>query len=137
MLVEADKQSVIHSSSSHLALRSLCISLCLAVCVEPNEVKREMFVVVLSILFSSLNDRLEDQANKAKKILSANLETGFHVECLVEDQDCSGLLTRDVFEDLCSKTLALKLQKLLQSALEKSGTQHHYTYKYIDIHRHI
>ncbi|PHJ24781.1 hypothetical protein CSUI_001370 [Cystoisospora suis] len=65
--------------------------------------------------------KLEDQANKAKKILSANLETGFHVECLVEDQDCSGLLTRDVFEDLCSQTLAPKLQKLLQSALEKSG----------------
>ncbi|KEP60066.1 UNVERIFIED_CONTAM: DnaK family protein [Hammondia hammondi] len=72
---------------------------------------------------SSLKARLklEDQANKAKKILSANSETSFHVECLMEDEDCSGLLTRDVFEELCSKTLVPRMETLLQSLLTKSG----------------
>nr|CEL70435.1 TPA: Heat shock 70 kDa protein [Neospora caninum Liverpool] len=65
--------------------------------------------------------KLEDQANKAKKILSANSETSFHVECLMEDEDCSGLLTRDVFEELCSKSLVPRMETLLQSVIAKSG----------------
>ncbi|PFH37541.1 DnaK family protein [Besnoitia besnoiti] len=65
--------------------------------------------------------KLEDQANKAKKILSANSETSFHVECLMEDEDCSGLLTRDAFEELCAQRLVPRLEALLQAALDKSG----------------
>lgn len=35
-----------------------------------------------------------------KKVLSANAEATIHVECLMNDVDVSGSMTREVFEEL-------------------------------------
>ncbi|CDJ41702.1 heat shock protein, putative [Eimeria tenella] len=67
--------------------------------------------------------KLEDQAERTKKILSANSETTFAIECLMEDRDLSGLITRELFEELCANTFKPSLLKLLQQALNISGLQ--------------
>ncbi|CDI82700.1 heat shock protein, putative, partial [Eimeria acervulina] len=61
--------------------------------------------------------KLEDQAERTKKILSANSETSFAVECLLEDRDISGLITRELFEELCAASFKPALVKLLQQAV--------------------
>lgn len=65
--------------------------------------------------------KLEDQAERTKKILSANSETTFAVECLLEDHDLSGLITRELFEELCADSFKPALLKLLHQALSISG----------------
>lgn len=76
-------------------------------------------LLILLILLSLC--RLEDQAERTKKILSANSETTFAIECLMEDRDLSGLITRELFEELCANTFKPSLLKLLQQALNISG----------------
>ena len=75
---------------------------------------------LLGCAYTSL--RLEDQAERTKKILSANSETSFAVECLLEDRDISGLITRELFEELCAASFKPALVKLLQQAVAISGT---------------
>ncbi|XP_026191762.1 heat shock protein 105 kDa [Cyclospora cayetanensis] len=65
--------------------------------------------------------KLEDQAERAKKILSANIETTFAVECLMDEKDWSGPITRKLFEELCQDTFKPLLLKLLQQAITLSG----------------
>lgn len=65
--------------------------------------------------------RLEEQAERTKKVLSANSETTFSVECLLEDRDISGVITRDLFEELCAETFKPRLVQLLQQAIALSG----------------
>lgn len=67
--------------------------------------------------------KLEDQAERTKKVLSANSETTFAVECLMEDHDLSGLITRELFEELCAESFKPALLKLLHQALSVSGLE--------------
>ncbi|KAL8447532.1 hypothetical protein Emed_004320 [Eimeria media] len=67
--------------------------------------------------------KLEDQAERTKKVLSANSETTFAVECLMEEQDISGLITRELFEELCADSFKPALVKLLHQALSLSGLE--------------
>lgn len=64
--------------------------------------------------------KLEDAATKAKKIVSANVEAPFNVECLVEDFDLHGLLTRQMFEELCNG-LRQQLLDLLARTFANGG----------------
>lgn len=77
--------------------------------------------VFYSVSRSSIRRRLEDQAERTKKVLSANSETTFAVECLMEDHDLSGLITRELFEELCAESFKPALLKLLHQALSVSG----------------
>ncbi|KAL8274732.1 hypothetical protein Esti_001337 [Eimeria stiedai] len=67
--------------------------------------------------------KLEDQAERTKKVLSANSETTFAVECLMEEQDISGLITRELFEELCADSFKPALVKLLHQGLSLSGLE--------------
>lgn len=40
-----------------------------------------------------------------KKVLSANPEAPINVECLQNDVDASGIMTRDIFEELAKPVL--------------------------------
>ncbi|GAB64426.1 cloroquine resistance associated protein Cg4 [Plasmodium cynomolgi strain B] len=64
--------------------------------------------------------KLQDVAVKTKKILSANNETSIHVECLYEDLDCQGFISRDNFEELCAPFFLSKLKSLLNKAMQVS-----------------
>lgn len=64
--------------------------------------------------------KLQDVAVKTKKILSANNETSIHVECLYEDLDCQGFISRDNFEELCAPFFLSKLEALLNKAMQVS-----------------
>ncbi|EUD66653.1 hypothetical protein C922_02974 [Plasmodium inui San Antonio 1] len=64
--------------------------------------------------------KLQDVAVKTKKILSANNETSIHVECLYEDLDCQGFISRDSFEELCAPFFLSKLKTLLNKAMQVS-----------------
>lgn len=64
--------------------------------------------------------KLEEAATKAKKVLSANSEAPFNIECLVEDYDINALLTRQEFEQLCAP-LQERLAQVLEAAFASSG----------------
>ncbi|CAG9484808.1 unnamed protein product [Plasmodium vivax] len=64
--------------------------------------------------------KLQDVAMKTKKVLSANNETSIHVECLYEDLDCQGFISRDNFEELCAPFFLAKLKTLLNKAMQVS-----------------
>lgn len=65
--------------------------------------------------------KMEDQASRLKKILSANAEGQFHVEYLVDEYDCTGTLKRQDFEKMCSNNFLIGFQKLMKEAILKSG----------------
>ncbi|KAL8445749.1 hypothetical protein Emag_005023 [Eimeria magna] len=85
----------------------------------------------LKYLSKSLNNNYFDKtplqegvpAERTKKVLSANSETTFAVECLMEEQDISGLITRELFEELCADSFKPALVKLLHQALSLSGLE--------------
>eukprot|EP00917_Polyrhabdina_sp_WS-2016_P031098 GHVP01066328.1.p1 GENE.GHVP01066328.1~~GHVP01066328.1.p1 ORF type:complete len:726 (+),score=137.04 GHVP01066328.1:106-2283(+) len=64
--------------------------------------------------------KLEDVASKAKKILSANQESAFNAECLLEECDLNGIVKRADFESMC-KPLIEAFSFLLKRTLDKSG----------------
>lgn len=64
--------------------------------------------------------KLQEVAIKTKKVLSANSDASIHVECLYEDLDCQGCISRSNFEELCGPFFIAKLNNLLNSALEIS-----------------
>ena len=72
--------------------------------------------------------KLEEAATKAKKVLSANLEAPFNIECVVDEYDINGMLTRQQFEELCIP-YQQKLLALLDSVFVNSGI------KITDIHQ--
>ncbi len=55
-----------------------------------------------------------------KKILSANAEASLSVECLMEDMDLRGNMSREQFEKLAEPVLA-RLRVPLEEALASSG----------------
>ncbi|CAD7927945.1 unnamed protein product [Amoebophrya sp. A120] len=63
--------------------------------------------------------KLEEAIQKTKKILSSNDEAPLGVECLVEDYDLSGKVTRETFEDLC-EPLKLRLRTLIVDAVQRA-----------------
>lgn len=64
--------------------------------------------------------RLRLACEKLKKILSANPEAPLNVECIMEDQDVSGHLTREKFEELAAGIFG-RVTTPLQAALEQAG----------------
>ena len=57
---------------------------------------------------------------KARIILSANIEAGINVECLLEDNDLQRSLKRDEFEEIIQPNIA-SLVELLKQTLADSG----------------
>jgi len=49
--------------------------------------------------------RLTKQCEKIKKMLSANLESPYNIECLMNDTDVKGSLNRETYEKLCAPLL--------------------------------
>ena len=49
--------------------------------------------------------RLTKQCEKIKKMLSANLESPYNIECIMNDTDVKGTLNRDQYEALCAPLL--------------------------------
>ncbi|CEM11904.1 unnamed protein product [Vitrella brassicaformis CCMP3155] len=64
--------------------------------------------------------KMEDAATKTKKILSANQEAPFNVECVMEEEDIHGLLKRGDLEKLC-EPLIPRLQQVMERALAASN----------------
>ncbi|GAB4818888.1 hypothetical protein N2152v2_005934 [Parachlorella kessleri] len=64
--------------------------------------------------------RLRLACEKLKKILSANSEAPINVESLQNDVDASGMMTRDVFEEM-SKPVLDRLLVPVQKAVEAAG----------------
>lgn len=49
--------------------------------------------------------RLRAACEKLKKVLSANLEAPLNIECLMDEKDVKGFITRDEFENLAARLL--------------------------------
>jgi heat shock protein 4 len=64
--------------------------------------------------------KLEDSVEKCKKILSANAEAGLNCECLMEDNDFSSNMTRDLFEKMCEPMMD-KVKGVLDRAIGRCG----------------
>jgi heat shock protein 4 len=64
--------------------------------------------------------RLRAACEKVKKVLSANAEAPIAVECLMEDTDIRGSVTRDAFEALAAPLLA-RLAAPVKAALAQAG----------------
>eukprot|EP00933_Yihiella_yeosuensis_P047551 TRINITY_DN4339_c0_g5_i1.p1 TRINITY_DN4339_c0_g5~~TRINITY_DN4339_c0_g5_i1.p1 ORF type:complete len:882 (-),score=309.93 TRINITY_DN4339_c0_g5_i1:381-3026(-) len=64
--------------------------------------------------------KLEDAVTKTKKILSANYEAPVNVECLMEDEDFSSQMTRELFEKMCEPMMG-RVKAVLTGAIEASG----------------
>jgi len=64
--------------------------------------------------------KLEDAVMKTKKILSANYEAPVNVECLMDDQDFSSVMTREDLERMCEPAI-VRVKAVLQKAIEASG----------------
>eukprot|EP01066_Platyproteum_vivax_P018512 Platyproteum_vivax@DN7559_c0_g1_i1.p1 len=66
--------------------------------------------------------KLEEAAQKCKKVLSANQEAAVHVECLVGENDLSQMVQRTDFEAKCLP-LRKRCEELTQQALQQSGLE--------------
>lgn len=66
--------------------------------------------------------KLEDACQKCKKILSANDQAPIAVECLMEDCDLSGKITRDEFEALCAPLLK-ECSETIAKCIKESGVE--------------
>ncbi|EPS74057.1 hypothetical protein M569_00693, partial [Genlisea aurea] len=64
--------------------------------------------------------RLRASCEKLKKVLSANTEAQFNIECLIEEKDVQGCIKRDEFENLASG-LVEKIDFACRRALDESG----------------
>ncbi|EAN32526.2 Hsp70 family protein [Theileria parva strain Muguga] len=65
--------------------------------------------------------KVEATASKVKRVLSANSESSYSLECLMEDYDLNGHLKREEFEVLCSREFLPRLSELLMCSLKVSG----------------
>jgi heat shock protein 4 len=68
--------------------------------------------------------KLEDAVRKTKATLSANAEAPISVECLMEDEDLGGLISRQEFEELCQDMVPV-LKQVVADAIEQSGIPKH------------
>lgn len=66
--------------------------------------------------------KLEDSVKKTKMILSSNYEAGINVECLMEDEDFTGTITRDNFESMCEPMMD-KVKAVLEKAKAGMGVK--------------
>lgn len=57
---------------------------------------------------------------KARIILSANIEAGINIECLIEDYDMNRSLKRAEFEELIAPNI-LEITNLIQETIKESG----------------
>ncbi|KAL4563050.1 hypothetical protein LXL04_027081 [Taraxacum kok-saghyz] len=64
--------------------------------------------------------RLRVSCEKLKKVLSANSEAPFSIECLIDDKDVNGFIKREEFEDL-SMELLERIIVSCRKALQDSG----------------
>ncbi|KAL6779903.1 HSP70E [Auxenochlorella protothecoides x Auxenochlorella symbiontica] len=64
--------------------------------------------------------RLRGACEKAKKILTTNPEAVVSVECIADDKDVAGSITREVFEEEAKATLD-KLVQTVRKAVEDAG----------------
>ncbi|KAG2501566.1 hypothetical protein HYH03_000072 [Edaphochlamys debaryana] len=64
--------------------------------------------------------KLRVAVEKVKKVLSANSESPLNVECIMEDSDLRGMMTRELFEQLAEPILA-RLRAPMEAALRESG----------------
>jgi heat shock protein 4 len=64
--------------------------------------------------------RLRTACERAKKMLSANQQAPVSVECIMNDVDVSGMITREQFEELASHVLE-KVEVPLKTALASAG----------------
>ncbi|GFR48872.1 hypothetical protein Agub_g10723 [Astrephomene gubernaculifera] len=64
--------------------------------------------------------KLRTAVEKVKKMLSANSEAPLNVECIMEDEDLRGMMTREHFEQLAEPILA-RLRAPMEAALRESG----------------
>jgi len=62
--------------------------------------------------------KLYTAVEKSKKILSANLESTIHVDCLLEDEDLTVNLKRDQFNEICNEVF-LRFETFLTSFKKK------------------
>ncbi|BAM39956.1 heat shock protein [Theileria orientalis strain Shintoku] len=65
--------------------------------------------------------KVEAVASKVKRVLSANSDSSYSLECLMEDYDLTGNVKREEFESMCSKEFLPRLSELLTTALRESG----------------
>jgi len=64
--------------------------------------------------------KLRTACEKMKKMLSANAEAPYNIECIMEDIDVKGMIKREQLEEL-SKPIIEKFKALLQQAVAKCG----------------
>lgn len=64
--------------------------------------------------------KMEDAVGKTKKMLSSNAESNIGVECLVDDYDLSGRVTREEFETMCAP-LMVRVEAVIDKAVSQSG----------------
>ncbi|PNW72223.1 hypothetical protein CHLRE_16g677000v5 [Chlamydomonas reinhardtii] len=64
--------------------------------------------------------KLRVAVEKVKKMLSANSEAPLNVECIMEDEDLRGMMTREIFEQLAEPVIA-RLRAPMEAALAESG----------------
>ncbi|GKC71949.1 heat shock 70 kDa protein 16 [Tanacetum coccineum] len=64
--------------------------------------------------------RLRASCEKLKKVLSANTEAPLSIECLIEDKDVRGIITREEFEKL-SRELLERVAEPCVKAVKESG----------------
>ncbi|SIO73839.1 Heat shock protein homolog pss1 [Babesia microti strain RI] len=65
--------------------------------------------------------KLEEMANKTKKILSANSDAYYNIECLVDDHDLTGSISRSDFEDILNQSFIPTLVGMLDDAMKIFG----------------
>lgn len=64
--------------------------------------------------------RICKEVESNKKVLSANLDTVYSIECLMEDEDVKGVVTRSEFEEAAGPLLN-SILKPIEEAIAKSG----------------
>ena len=84
-----------------------------------HEIRGKTGIDVLSAP-AKVQYRLRVAAERAKKILSANLKTAVHVESIAEDQDYATDFTRDAFEALI-ESLLVRVEATAKAALESAN----------------
>ncbi|ORM40098.1 Heat shock protein 88 [Babesia sp. Xinjiang] len=65
--------------------------------------------------------KLEAVAIKTKRVLSANSESGYSAECLMEENDLHGSITREEFEAMCKEEFLPNLTEMLMECVNLSG----------------
>ncbi|KAK2197943.1 bifunctional Heat shock protein 70 family/ATPase [Babesia duncani] len=66
--------------------------------------------------------KVEAVAVKTRRVLSANAESSYSAECLMEDNDMSGHITRTQFEEMCNAEFIPQLIEMLKECIEASRT---------------